>query len=126
VAPRATAYPEPMTRKIGLLALLVLIPFAVFSTWVIARAGYTGFLGLAAREPWGLQILLDLTIACALYLSWLVPDARRHRIPAWPYVLVTLFGGSVGGLAYLVHRALVTGVFSAPDVESGSPRSSYR
>ena len=107
VLPPARIYPGSMTRTIGILALLVLLPFAAFSTWVIAGHGYTGFLTLAAREPWALQMLLDVVLACLIYSVWLVPDARRHGIRAWPYLALTLVAGSIGGLAYLVHRALV-------------------
>ena len=36
----------------------------------------------------------------------MVPDARRHGLPAWPFVLVTLALGSIGALSYLVVRSL--------------------
>ena len=95
-------------RALSTLALLLLVAFGAFSVWVTATQGYTGFLGLAAREPWALQILLDLTIACLLYSMWLVRDARQHGINPWPYLLVTLFAGSLGGLAYLVRRGFAS------------------
>jgi hypothetical protein len=98
-----------MTRTIGILALLVLVPFAAFSLWVVDGHGLTGFLPLAGREPWALQMLLDLLFACLIYATWLVPDARRRGIPAWPYLVLTLAAGSMGGLAYLVHRGLFAG-----------------
>lgn len=93
-----------MPRIISLLALPVLVVFTAFSLWVTATEGYTGFLTVAAREPWALQMLVDLVLACLIYSVWLVPDARRHGITAWPYLVVTLFAGSIGGLAYLVRR----------------------
>jgi hypothetical protein len=106
VPPQARPYPGIMTRTIGLLALVALVPFAIFSTWVIAGHGTTGFLTLSAREPWALQMLLDVALSCLIYSVWLVPDARRHGIRAWPYLVLTLVAGSIGGLAYLVHRGL--------------------
>jgi hypothetical protein len=90
-------------RRLTLL-LLVLISFTAFSVWVTLREGYFGFLVLAGREPWALQVLLDLCIA--LFVAWggLIRDARRQGIAAWPYLLATLALGSIGPLAYLVRR----------------------
>lgn len=88
------------------LPLLVLVPFTAFSSWVVAQHGYLGFLTLAGREPWGLQVLLDLVIACVLVVQWMVRDARSRGLPSAPYVALTLFLGSIGPLAYLVHRGL--------------------
>jgi hypothetical protein len=103
VLPPRQAHHRDM-KKISLLALPLLVVFGAFSLWVTARHGYTGFLSVASREPWALQMLLDVVLACLIYSVWLVPDARRLGITAWPYLLLTLFGGSLGGLAYLVHR----------------------
>ncbi len=119
VAPRAPPYPGSMTKPLGIVAALVLLPFAAWSTWLAADTGYFEFLRLAGREPWALQLLIDLVLSCALFTLWLVPDARRRGIAAWPYLLVTLAAGSMGGLAYLVHRAVVAhraGAGAAPSV----------
>lgn len=89
------------------LPLVVLILFTTFSMWVALDQGYFGFLGLAGREPWGLQLLLDVAIACSLFSIWMVRDARQRGLPATPYLLGLLFLGSISALAYLVHRGLV-------------------
>jgi protein-S-isoprenylcysteine O-methyltransferase Ste14 len=91
-------------RLIALIALL--LGFTAYSLMVVAGHGYTGFLELAAREPWGMQILLDLTIALGLFTFWLVPDAKARGIAPWPYVVGIVALGSIGALAYLVHREL--------------------
>ena len=96
-----------MNRVISLVALIVLLGFGAYSAWVAGTHGYTGFLTLARREPWAMQMLLDLVVACFLYTMWLTPDARRHGISPWPYLALTLVAGSLGGLAYLVRRGLV-------------------
>ena len=62
---------------------------------MIVRQGYFGFLTLALREPWGMQILLDLAIAMALVGSWLHRDARARGIPALPYLMALPFLGSI-------------------------------
>jgi hypothetical protein len=85
---------------------VILAAFGAFSLWVIYGHGYTGFLALAGREPWALQMLLDLVLALSFALGWLRADARRRGIAAWPYFVATLFLGSIGVLAYVVRRGL--------------------
>ncbi|MBW2211754.1 MAG: DUF2834 domain-containing protein [Deltaproteobacteria bacterium] len=85
----------------------VIAVFAAFSTYtaiVVMDHGYTGFLELALTGGWGAQVFIDLCIALILFALWMLPDAREHSIPAWPYFLAILTTGSVGALAYLVHR----------------------
>ena len=89
-----------------LLPLLVLIPFTVFTAHVVIEEGLTGLID-AHRTGWGQQVFADLVIALTLFLVWMVPDARRHGLPAWLFVLATLLLGSIGALGYLVVRSLV-------------------
>lgn len=89
-----------------LVPLVALCAFSAFSLWVVATEGYFGFLTLARDEPWGLQVLLDVAIACFLYSIWMVRDARERKLPVAPYLVMMLFGGSLGALAYLVHRGV--------------------
>lgn len=97
-------------RQIGrmkkILPAIVLLPFAAWSTLVIVREGYFGFLTLAMHEEWAAQMLVDLSIALALVGTWIRRDARAHGIPALPYLVALPFLGSIGALAYLVHRSL--------------------
>jgi len=104
--PAAPAAPASRLRTQAILAAVVLVAFTAFSLWVIAGHGYTGFLALAGREPWGMQMLIDLVIACSFGLAWLSNDARKRGIPRWPFVIATVFLGSIGLLDYLVYRAL--------------------
>jgi hypothetical protein len=101
------AAPTTTLRTKALLAVLVLAGFGTYSLWVVAGHGYTGFLALAAREPWAMQMLLDLVIACSFAVSWMTRDARKHGIAAWPYLVATLLLGSIGLLAYVVRRGLI-------------------
>jgi len=112
----AAAPPHPATPAISarsaslriqaFTAAVLLAAFGAFSLWVVYGHGYTGFLALAGREPWALQMLLDLVIACSFALGWMWTDARRRGIAAWPYLVVTLFLGSIGLLAYTVRRGM--------------------
>lgn len=93
--------------KTRLAALLVVLAaFGAYSVHVVLAHGYFGFLAVAAREPWGMQMLLDLTIAVTLFTCWMIPDARRRGIAWWPYLAACVALGSIGALAYLVRRAL--------------------
>ena len=94
-----------MTPKI--LALdLVLTGFAALTAWAIAVHGYVGFFQTLIATPAGLQVLADIVIACTLVLIWMWEDARARGLPIWPYTLLTLVLGSIGPLAYLIHREL--------------------
>jgi len=92
-----------MKSRLTVLVLL-LAAFSLYTAQVVASDGLTGFLALALAEPWGGQMFVDLVIALVLFMVWMVGDARAHQIPAWPYVVAILATGSIGALAYLVHR----------------------
>jgi len=86
------------------LYTITLVVFTAFSVWLIADQGYFGFITLAMREPWGLQVLLDLGIALFLLSPTIVRDARENGIPAWPFLVAMVFLGSIGALEYFAFR----------------------
>ena len=92
-------------RLIVLASLFVV--FTTYTVSVMVAHGHDGFLTLAGQEPWAMQLLLDLLLMLGLFVAWLVPDAKAHKLPVWPYVLLTLVMGSMGALVYLVHREIV-------------------
>jgi hypothetical protein len=92
-------------RLFALVSLFV--AFTSYTLFVMAGHGYDGFLTLAGREPWALQLLLDLLLMLGLFSAWLVPDAKEHGLPAWPYVILSMTMGSMGALIYLLHREIV-------------------
>lgn len=102
---RARTIVERMTKKILLLSI-ALVVFTGWSVTIIADRGYLGFLTVARQEPWAAQMLVDVTIALTLFANWLVPDARRRGITPWPYVVAIVGLGSIGALAYLLHREI--------------------
>lgn len=92
------------------LAALV-AAFVAFSGWSLNIAlghGVLGFIDVAGREPWAAQMLVDLFISLFVAWSWLRDDARAKGIPAVPYFVATLALGSIGLLAYLIHREWVS------------------
>ncbi len=91
--------PRQMNRRT--IATLVLVPFLVFSLWVAWQDGPLGFVTLAGREPWALQMLLDLAIASSFAIGYMLRDAKSSGRNAWPYVVGTLAVGSIAPLLYL-------------------------
>jgi hypothetical protein len=100
-----TAISSPSIRPLALVAALVLAAFGAFSMWVVVTHGYFGFIALAGREAWALQMLIDLLIALSFAVGWMLGDARKRGIATWPYVVVTVALGSIGILAYCVRRS---------------------
>ena len=91
--------------KLRLFSVIaVFAAFTIYTTMVVLDHGYTGFIELAMTGGWAAQVFIDLCIALILFAVWMIPDARERGIPAWPYFLAILTTGSVGALAYLVHR----------------------
>mgnify|MGYP001059174167 FL=1 len=89
------------------LVSVTLVGFLAYSSWVVVRYGYLGFLSLAFREPWAMQMLLDLSIALFLVGAWMRRDARERSLPVVPYLALLPLVGAIGALAYLVHRTVV-------------------
>jgi drug/metabolite transporter (DMT)-like permease len=83
------------------LAIIILIPFGLLTLYAIAQVGYVGIFDYHRHSPAGWQVFTDLVIALLLVLSWLIPEARKAGRNPWPWVLVTLFMGSIGPLLYL-------------------------
>jgi uncharacterized membrane protein len=93
--------------KLRLFSLIIVFAvFSVYSTMVILDHGYTGFIELALTGGWAMQVFIDLCIALILFAIWMFGDAKERGLPFWPYFIATLTTGSVGALAYLVHRTI--------------------
>lgn len=86
------------------LLLLVLVDFLAITGYAMMQVGYLG-IWQAGLSDWGsMQILADLVIAAGLICVWMVADARARGANPWPYVVVTLTGGMLGPLLYLLLR----------------------
>jgi hypothetical protein len=100
-----TAHHKEVTVKLRLFSIIaVFTAFSIYTALVAAEQGYTGFLELAMTGGWAAQVFVDLCIALVLFALWMLGDARKHGITVWPYLLAILTTGSVGALAYLIHR----------------------
>ncbi len=87
-----------------LVLWMVLVDFALYSSWVLWEVGYVGIWAAGLASPASLQILLDLVICAGLFCVWLVADARQRGINPWPWVVATLALGSLAPLTYLILR----------------------
>lgn len=87
--------------------------FGAFSIWVIGKDGYFGFLTSARYDRWALQMLIDLTLSLAIANAWLINDARRRGLVAWPYVVATIAVGSLAIAVYLIRRAFAADLSAA-------------
>lgn len=125
---RGRLYPQGMTNttRSALIATAILLPFTAFSLWVVAGQGITGVIALARNEPWGMQLLLDLVIACGFGIGWMRADAKRRGIASWPFIVLVLAAGSIGLLGYVAVRGFMErGAMRAPRASAmGSPLES--
>ncbi|MFT5572648.1 MAG: hypothetical protein ACI9FR_001572 [Cryomorphaceae bacterium] len=81
-----------MNRKT--LAVIILVPFSILSAYAVSKVGYIGIFDYHRHSTAGWQVIADLVIACVLLLVWLIPEAKRNGKNPWPWVALTLVGGS--------------------------------
>jgi len=90
----------------SIMLLLVIATFGLLSALALQDVGYFGIIAPHFRSWGGAQVFADLTILAVLFCIWMVRDARRRGVAAWPFILMTVFLGSFGPLFYLVAREL--------------------
>jgi hypothetical protein len=81
---------------------LVLAAFGAFSMYAMWEVGYLGIWQAGMAGPGAWQLLLDLVLMSCIALGWLWRDAQRTGRSFWPFAVITLVGGSVGPLLYLL------------------------
>lgn len=84
------------------IALILLIPFLGLTLYSVSQVGYLGLFEYHLHSPAGWQVFVDLVIALLLVMLWLIPEARRSGRNPWPWLVGTLFLGSIAPLVYLV------------------------
>ena len=92
----------------GRLALLLIVTagFGVLSVLALMDVGYFGIIEPHFRSWGGAQVFTDLVIVAVMACVWMSNDARERGLPAWPFIVITVFAGSFGPLLYLVAREL--------------------
>jgi hypothetical protein len=96
-----------MTLRLSAL-VVVLLAFGALTVRALAESGYVGVFAAQLSSWAGMQVLADLVILAVLACLWMLRDAPRHGLPAWPFLLITLAAGAFGPLLYLVARELRT------------------
>lgn len=92
-----------MNRTVAVVVLgLITLDFAALTVYSIMEVGYLGLFEYQFATSAGWQVLADLVIVCVLAMAWMIADARRSGRTVWPYLLLTVFGGSFGPLLYLL------------------------
>lgn len=86
------------------IIILVLAAFSAITAIALWNHGYWGILAPHFQSFGAGQVLFDLVIALTLVLIWLVRDARALGRNPWPWIVLTLVGGSFGPLVYLLTR----------------------
>jgi hypothetical protein len=106
--------------NVRLIALVtVLAVFVVFSLEAFIEMGFVGFFAAHIANLATIQVFTDLVIALLILSGFLWVDARDRGLPFAPYFVATIFLGSIGPLAYLIHRELASRA-EAPSAERSS------
>ena len=100
------------------ILILALIDMLAFSAYVMWEVGYMGIWQAGFASLGSMQILLDLVICCVILASWMVMDARKRGVNPWPWVVATLFVGSIAPLMYLILREFGRSGFPANTVSA--------
>ena len=83
------------------LILAILLPFALYTSYVLVEVGYLGLLQSHMHLA-GYQVFVDLVIVCLLAMVWMWRDAAATGRAIWPYLGITLVLGSIGPMLYLL------------------------
>jgi len=86
------------------LLWLVLVDFSLLTLWAMWEVGYLGIWQAGFSSPGGMQILADLTVCCGLIALWIWNDAKQRGVNPWPWIVATIFVGSLSPLVYLLVR----------------------
>ena len=99
-------------KQLGLS--VVLLDFAGLTAYATYQYGVVGIVEAVTANAVTVTALADLVIALSLVLVWMWQDARERGTSLAPYVVLTLFFGSVGPLLYLIRRESGLSRRSAP------------
>lgn len=87
-----------------LLLFTAIVALGVLSVLALRDVGYFGILAPHFQSWGGAQVFTDLVILALLACVWMLDDAPRRRLSAWPFIAITLVAGSFGPLLYLAVR----------------------
>jgi hypothetical protein len=112
---------EIAMKIVKLVLFFVFVDFVVFTAWVTANGGSIGEIWAAiGANPWFMQVSIDLVIALSMVCVWMWNDARSRGRNAVPWIVATVFTGSIAPLAYLLFRPTEASEQAAMGVSSSS------
>ncbi len=82
----------------------ILAGFVALNVRVLTEQSYGEFLAIATGNAATGLLFLDLIVCLGMACVWMIQDARRHGIVAWPFVLLSVAFGAAGPLLYLIRR----------------------
>lgn len=84
---------------------LVLLDFVALTLWaVVTGGGVQGLIAVHTDAPWALQIGADLILALSMVSLFLWRDAKARGTNPVPWIVATVFTGSIAPLTYLLLR----------------------
>lgn len=81
-------------------SIVVLVLFTGLTGYAVYEYGLNGIIEYQLATSAGLQVLIDLVIACGLILVWIYNNARETGRNPWPYFVITAAAGCYGPLLY--------------------------
>ena len=84
----------------------VWLAFTAFTVVVLFDFGLIGFIEAALANGATTQVSIDLALSVVIALGFIRKDADLRGLPYWPYVVAAVLAGSIGLLAYVIHRAV--------------------
>lgn len=93
------------TARLALFSILLLVHGAI----TLVAMETVGFIGIfqAGLANWGAgQVFSDLSVLLVLISVWMLRDAKKQGVNAWPFIIASLGLGSISPLAYLLWREL--------------------
>jgi hypothetical protein len=85
-----------------ILIIITLILFGALTVVTVWQHGFIGIFTAVFQSLAGIQVFVDLFIACVLIIVWMWKDAKATNRNVWPWIAITLAIGSFGPLLYLL------------------------
>ncbi len=99
-------------QHLKMTSILMLIPFLILTAYAVWDVGLIGIPEYHLHSSAGWQVFTDLVIALIMLLFFLVRDARQRGVNPWPWVVASMFTGSIAPLVYFA-------IYGGSDTKTG-------
>ena len=83
-----------------LLAIIILVPFLALTAYAVFDVGFIGIVDYHRHSSAGWQVFADLVISLLLLIVIMGRSSASRGTTFWPWVVATLFTGSIAPLVY--------------------------